>query len=1016
MTEMTRMSGVLGTLLWVGAGGWGEARADTFDWYGNAGTSNWQFVDTGILGAASNWYNRADGQYDSRPGTDDDVVFGAYGFDNGTPFSDSDRTVRSLTFTGNNASTNIFLSFQNRSTNTENNTLTLTTGDFTAQRGSFQGNMHLGSYGRWEITENAALVGPFAALTGAGFTMVGGGNLEINVADTSLSGGIAVEDGTLTVDPIAGRYVAGDGDTLRGDNGRGVVRVRFRTPDRQDPAYVVRVGGTMSFADSIPALGNPAYEVGVVELEGGTARFLDNVVVQELRASAVYQQLGSFRRLLPSIVESEAYDPATPTPARPIYLGSTRGQIFAEDAGSSPVLRVQAGVVSPQLDVVGGGTVRFDHGQRSARAVHRVAEWNIFNGNVRLANTRAALDQTQFNVGGSSSPTSLGQLTLTEVDQQLSATDATVQLNPNGTLLVDNVADTLGRLVLNGGNVVGSLGGSNTLQLRSTQSILALRDGTVRGVELDLLGNDAIVAVASGNTLEITGPISNGGIRFASSGATLIQHGGTYAGDTQVNSGQMVLRGSAADSRFSVSNSTLLSEGGTVRGLTGNAVGTGTVVLGDGGLTITPRAGDDHVFAGSITADPAAPDAGLTLRGPGSQTLAGPLSYTGLTDVQAGRLALRGTNTGIGNSAGVSVAADATFDISQTTSGATLRDLRGRGTVDLGDQTLRLALDDPASFSGSIRGDGGLTLQRGTFLSYGNLAYTGATRVVSGALGLFGDNPGIGNSSGLLLEAGTLLDIANTTDGVTLRGLTGSGGVLTGDRTLRLSLAQNNTFNGSIGGGGELIKRGPGSLTLGRTQGNTYAGGTILQGGTLITANTTGSATGRGQVLIDGGTLAGNGVIAPDNDAHVILADGQIRPGTSPGILTFALAGGSTLRLEGGSLAFELGTASDLVRLTGGDRLRGRGTTLALALTAGFSYDQTYTLFENVDDAGDAFCFAGVTGIDADRLAQVFHNADLGAYQIRFAVIPEPTTAAALAVLIAATTTRRRIRPEARQD
>ena len=71
-----------------------------------------------------------------------------------------------------------------------------------------------------------------------------------NVADTSLSGGIAVEDGTLTVDPIAGRYVAGDGDTPPGNYGADpFIGYDFRFPQEYGNAVGQGVGQTRALVE-----------------------------------------------------------------------------------------------------------------------------------------------------------------------------------------------------------------------------------------------------------------------------------------------------------------------------------------------------------------------------------------------------------------------------------------------------------------------------------------------------------------------------------------------------------------------------------------------------------------------------------------------------------------------------------------------------------------------------------------------------------------------------------------------
>ncbi|WP_175770417.1 hypothetical protein, partial [Burkholderia ambifaria] len=69
-----------------------------------------------------------------------------------------------------------------------------------------------------------------------------------------------------------------------------------------------------------------------------------------------------------------------------------------------------------------------------------------------------------------------------------------------------------------------------------------------------------------------------------------------------------------------------------------------------------------------------------------------------------------------------------TFDVSGTTSGATINALTGTGAVALGGQTLTLA-NASGTFSGAIGGTGGLTVAGGTQTLSGANGYTGATSI-----------------------------------------------------------------------------------------------------------------------------------------------------------------------------------------------------------------------------------------------------------------------------------------------
>jgi autotransporter-associated beta strand protein len=193
-------------------------------------------------------------------------------------------------------------------------------------------------------------------------------------------------------------------------------------------------------------------------------------------------------------------------------------------------------------------------------------------------------------------------------------------------------------------------------------------------------------------------------------------------------------------------------------------------------------------------------------------------------------------------------------------------------------------------------------------------------------------------------------------------------------------------------GTASLTKVGTGTLTL--SGDNTYGGGTIIDAGTLLANNPTGSATGSGDVTVNSGaTLGGSGSIA---GLTTFNSGAHLAPGNSPGKLTFS--GGLTL--AGGSiLDFQLGTTSDLIRVSGGTLsgpLSGL-VTLNLANAGGFTAG-TYTLFDFTSaatssfDVGD-FTFGSTLPGYTYALALTGSTLELTATA---SAIPEPSTYAAI--------------------
>ena len=215
----------------------------------------------------------------------------------------------------------------------------------------------------------------------------------------------------------------------------------------------------------------------------------------------------------------------------------------------------------------------------------------------------------------------------------------------------------------------------------------------------------------------------------------------------------------------------------------------------------------------------------LTKSGTGTLTLTGTNTYTGSTTISAGTLALSGSGS-IASSSQVNVSnAAGTFDISGTSSGATITTLNGvaNSHVTLGGQTLTIS-NGSTTYAGIIQGTGGLTVTGGTQTLSGANTYTGATTISAGTLQ-------IGNG--------------------------GTTGSVTGDIVDNAALVFNRsnalTYGGVISGTGSLTKSGTGTLTL--TADNTYAGGTTINAGTLAVSTDAKLGAASVGLTFGGGTL-----------------------------------------------------------------------------------------------------------------------------------------------------------------
>ena len=167
----------------------------------------------------------------------------------------------------------------------------------------------------------------------------------------------------------------------------------------------------------------------------------------------------------------------------------------------------------------------------------------------------------------------------------------------------------------------------------------------------------------------------------------------------------------------------------------------------------------------------------------------------------------------------------------------------------------------------------------------------GGTEGGSGATLSFGADSGGGTASVNVIDNGSMSIPYHDSPGVTIGSLEGTGLVLLGSNNLTIgSNNRSTTFSGVIQDGGSVTKIGTGNLTL--INGNTYTGGTIINGGILLSNNPTGSGsgTGSGPVRVLVGSFGGSGrVTGPVSIGTGSGPGGFLIPGArglTPGKLT----------------------------------------------------------------------------------------------------------------------------------
>ena len=493
-------------------------------------------------------------------------------------------------------------------------------------------------------------------------------------------------------------------------------------------------------------------------------------------------------------------------------------------------------------------------------------------------------------------------------------------------------------------------------------------------------GNQLILGTDSNNRLDFQNPIDlSGGIRAVrGDGGTISGHarmtgilsgtGGlnqvgngfleltganTYTGGTVVTSGILVV---GSDANLGDASGALSFAGGTL--LYTAAMATGR------SITLNASAGAFRTDAPLVVSGPITGVGQLTKTGAAMMTLTGAASHSGGTVISAGTLQIgnggtigRITGDVVNNSQLVFDRSDAstfagqiagTGTLTQRGTGTTILSgdnsytggtTVGIGTLQIGDGGvtgsilgdvlvvnggIAFARSDAITFGGRISGGGGVAQRgAGTLTLSGGNSYGGGTIITTGTLSV-ASNGNLGNGAGpLFIDNGTLRNTAAfATDRAIL--ITAGGGTF--------STGADLLANGTITGGGALIKQGAAMLTL--TRDNEYTGGTVIDAGTLQIGN--GGATGRilGNV-IDNGVLAFNRSDALDFGGTISGA-GHIEQ-RGEGILTLTgnstAFAGETFVIDG-TLAVN-GVLGGTLEILAGARLEGTGTVGSTTIASG---------------------------------------------------------------------------------
>ncbi len=267
-----------------------------------------------------------------------------------------------------------------------------------------------------------------------------------------------------------------------------------------------------------------------------------------------------------------------------------------------------------------------------------------------------------------------------------------------------------------------------------------------------------------------------------------------------------------------------------------------------------------------------------------------PITGTGGIDLQgSGTLILTASNQ---YSGGTVVGTTSTLQIGNGgTGGGIAGNVTNNGTLAF-NRSSSVTLGGAISGSGVVRQDG-----PGTLVLSGTNSYTGGTVVGAGILSVSADANLGGPTGALTLNGGTLLTTASFASArpVALAGPFGT-----------ISTAGGTTFDlsGPVSGAGTLVKTGNGTLVL--SGANSYAAGTIIGGGTLSISSDANLGAASGHLTIDGGTLQTSATFSSSRATTLGPKGGTVKTasGTSftlragvdgPGSLTKTGAGRLTL-------------------------------------------------------------------------------------------------------------------------
>jgi len=427
----------------------------------------------------------------------------------------------------------------------------------------------------------------------------------------------------------------------------------------------------------------------------------------------------------------------------------------------------------------------------------------------------------------------------------------------------------------------------------------------------------------------------------------------------------------------------------TIKG-SGYTLGSKAITLGAGGLADSSVAGANTINLGvtfaatrTVTVSNAGTTltisgvisgaGGLTKAGAGTVTLSAANTYTGVTTINAGTIAIA-ADAGLGAAPGAPTAGKLTFGGGTLRTTASFTLAANRGIALTGAGTISTNPGTTLTYGGIIAGASPLTKAgTGTLIVSGANTYTGATAITAGTLQLGATNA-VPSGSAVTVSGGATFDLRGFSDAI--GSLAGAGTVTSGAAgAVTLTAGGNNsstTFSGVMQNGSgtvALTKVGTGTMTL--SGANTYSGATTASAGVLDVQNNTALGATAGATTVAGGAalqLDGSGLVVAEPvtlNGTGIAGGGALRQVANTNTWSGAITLGSAARVnaDAGTLTVSGGITNGGFLLTVGGAGNTTVSTTVISGTGGLTKDGTGTVTLSANNT-----YTGTTTVSAGTL------------------------------------------------